>query len=208
MKHSSELAIARQPIHEFLVGLGSKTPTPGGGAAAGVVAAVGAALARMVVSYSAGKKNLAAHEPLLRESLDTLERGAGLLLRLADEDAAAYGLVNALSRLPEEDPRRRQEWGAAVRAGVDAPLAMMATCVDLLRRFESLCGTTNTHLRSDLAIAAVLAEAGARSARWNVLVNAPNLPDASRDTDLANADRMRDEAVTLAAIVESRCRHV
>lgn len=206
MTNAPDSSIARQPLHAFLEALGRKTPTPGGGAAAGVVAAVGAALARMVVSYSVGKKSLAAHEPVLRESLDTLERGAGLLLELADEDAAAYGLVNELSRLPESDPRRQREWAAATRAGVDVPLAVMATCVDLLRRMEGLCGMTNPLLRSDLAIAAVLAEAGARAARWNVVVNAPNISEPARAADLARADHMRDQAARLAEVVEHLCR--
>ncbi|MFA6043964.1 MAG: cyclodeaminase/cyclohydrolase family protein [Phycisphaerales bacterium] len=208
MTSAPDSAISKQSLHEFLAAIASKTPTPGGGAAAGAVAAIAAALARMVVNYSVGKKTLAPHEPLLRESLDALDRGSALLLKLADEDAAAYGLVNELSRLPETDARRQQEWPAAVRAGMDVPLAMIAACVDLLRRFESLCGTTNPHLRSDLAIAAVLAEAGARSARWNVLVNAPNIPEPARAADLANADRMREEAARLATSIESRCGHV
>lgn len=198
-------SIAEQRLDGFLAALGAKTPTPGGGAASGVVGALGAALARMVVSYSVGKKSLAAHEGPLRESLETLERGVGMLLRLAEEDAAAYGLVNELSRLPEGDPRREREWGEAVRAGVDVPLAMMAACVELLRRFEGLCGTSNAHLRSDLAIAAILAEAGARSARWNVLVNAPNIAEPARTQDLAAASHLMSEALRLSGVVESRC---
>jgi len=99
-------SFSHQPLSDFLHSIASKTPTPGGGAVASTVAALAAALAQMVVAYSAGKKSLAQHEPTLQSSLKTLERARDVLLQLADEDAAAYGAVNELSKLPEADPRR------------------------------------------------------------------------------------------------------
>lgn len=206
MTTSPDAAIELQTIRGFLDALGAKTPTPGGGAAAGLVGAVGAALGRMVVAYSAGKKSLAAHEPLLAASLDSLRATAARLVTLADEDAAAYAKVNELSRLPDTDPRRRDDWDAATRRSVDVPLSMIDQCVDLLGRLETLCGTSNPHLRSDLAIAAVLAEAGARSAAWNVTVNAPNLPESARDQALASVRQLVEQCRRKAGVIEQRCQ--
>lgn len=206
MSHSPDAGIASLTVQGFLESLGAKTPTPGGGAAAGLVGSIGAALGRMVVAYSAGKKSLAAHEPLLVESLAALADASRRLLTLADEDAAAYAKVNELSRLPEADPRRRAEWEAAASKSVEVPLAMMDQCAALLARLERLCGTSNTHLRSDLAIAAILAEAGSRSAAWNVVVNAPNLGVIARDRALADAQRLAEAARAAAARIEERCQ--
>lgn len=198
-------SFARLPLADFLAHLASRNPTPGGGAAASATGALAAALAQMVVAYSVGKKSLAAHEPSLRDAISRLERAREVLLRLADEDAAAYGAVSHLMKLPEDDPRRRAEWPEAVRACVQAPVAVAAACADLLRLFESLPGITNRQLRSDLGIAAVLAEAACRASRWNVEVNAPLLPEGERGPTLAACDALVRDAVRLAGAVEREC---
>jgi formiminotetrahydrofolate cyclodeaminase len=167
-------------VNEFLVAVGSKTPTPGGGAVASAVGALGSSLAQMVLNYSIGKKNLAQHEGRLRGAMLQLTRASELFMALAAEDAEAYGAVNALSRLPEDDPRRKRELPEALAASVQVPMTTIAACVDILRLFEELASITNKHLRSDLAIAAVLADAAARSSRWNVLVNMAGITDPNQ----------------------------
>jgi formiminotetrahydrofolate cyclodeaminase len=196
--------LGAQPFSDLLRSLASKTPTPGGGAAASAVGALAAALAEMVVAYSVGKKSLAEHGPTLEAARHTLENARALLLRLADEDAAAYGAVNELGRLPESDPRRQRELPAATRASVQIPAAVIAASTDLLRLMERLAPITNRHLRSDLAIAAVLAEAAARASRWNVLVNAPLL-GAAGDGAVAEADRAVADARERCLRVEAAC---
>lgn len=204
--HPGGIPLVDLPFGMLLESIAAKTPTPGGGAVASAVGALGSALAGMVVSYSVGKKSLAAHEPALQRAARQLAIARSLLLRLADEDAQAYGAVNELSRLPESDARRASELPAALRAAVDVPLATIAACVDLLRLMESLAAITNRQLRSDLAIAAVLTEAAARSSRWNVTVNAGFLPsDADRSAAIQDSDRMVAECVRRAAAVEAGC---
>lgn len=194
-------------VEALLATVAAKTPTPGGGAVASTVGALAAALAQMVVSYSVGKKNLAEHQGRLEEAAKTLERARGMLLTLADEDAEAYGLVNELSRLPDGDERKARELPGATGASVQVPLAVAATCVDLLRLFEELAGKTNKMLRSDLAIAAVLAEATVRSSRWNVAINAPSLA-ALGGTGAADAARMLAEARDLTDAATAMARNV
>lgn len=196
---------AKSTIAEFLSQTAAKSPTPGGGAVASAVGALSAALAQMVVSYSLGKKNLADHQPRLTEAAHILERARAILLELAEEDAAAYGLVNELQKLPEGDPRRAQ-LPAANAASVQVPLAVMAACVDLLRLFVGLAPITNRHLRSDLAIAAILAEATARASRWNVEVNVTFLgDDAEKSRALKTVATLLPEAARLAAEAEKAC---
>ncbi|MFO0857584.1 MAG: cyclodeaminase/cyclohydrolase family protein [Phycisphaerales bacterium] len=201
------MSFAQLTVRDFLAHTAAKQPTPGGGAIAGVCGALAAALGQMVVSYSLGKKNLAQHQPLLEDAAKRLERARAMLLELADEDAIAYGLVNELSKLPENDARRIKELPAAQEASVRVPMAVGATGVDVLRLLRELCGKTNAYLRSDLAIAAVLAEATTRSAHWNVLINAPSLSDASRrETVMRESVAMVSSASRLANEIESKCR--
>jgi formiminotetrahydrofolate cyclodeaminase len=159
------------PLAELLGQIAAKSPTPGGGAVACATGALAAALAGMVVSYSLGKKALTAHQPELEQAAHALENARAVFLELAEEDAAAYGLVNELMRLPEGDRRRQSELPGAMAASIQVPMAAIAASTDLLRLCERLAPITNTHLASDLGIAGELALAAARASLWNVRVN-------------------------------------
>jgi len=191
------------PLHQFLAQTAAKTPTPGGGAVACVTGALAAALGQMVVNYSVGKKNLAEFEPSLRDAVARLERARGLLMQLADEDAAAYGAVNELSRLPEWDPRRVAELPDAQAASVQVPLATAAACVDLLRLFQQLVAITNKHLLSDLRIAAILADAGVRASGCNVLVNTASLPGEQQTSGKGALAALVAESGRLLGLIEA-----
>jgi formiminotetrahydrofolate cyclodeaminase len=194
------------PIADFLAQLGAKTPAPGGGAVASLTGALAASLARMVVAYSLNKKSLADHQPALERAATILARTSDLLLQLADEDAAAYALVNELSRLPESDPRRKAEWPAAVEASIGVPRAVLGAACDLLRLLESLQPITNQQLRSDLAIAAILAESAAKSAWWNVKMNLTLLPDPKAQGTIEHESQaMLGDAAVRRASIEQAC---
>ena len=197
--------LAEQSISVFLDSLGAKTPTPGGGGATALVGAIAAALARMVVAHSVGKASLEAHRPALEEALGALEAARDILLRLGEEDAEAYALVNALWKLSKDDPRRVEGLPDAVRLATRVPLSIIATAADLLRLLERLSGMTNRHLRSDLAIAAVLAEAVARAARWTVEANLPLLSKGESEKAAGDADGMLGDIVERAKRVEAAC---
>ena len=82
----------------------------------------------------------------------------------------------------------------------------MAACVDLLRLFVSLAGITNRALRSDLGIAAVLAEATVRAGRWNGDVNLAFLGDeAEKKRAGETAGTLVAEAGRLCAETEKAC---
>jgi methenyltetrahydrofolate cyclohydrolase len=194
-------------VSELLTSLGAKTPTPGGGAVAPIAAGLGAALAQMVVRFSQGRKRLAEHDPLHVEAIDELQRIIERMLALASEDAEAYARLNALWKLEKGDPRREAEWADALAGAIDAPRRVMESCLELLTLLERLCGKTSRTLNSDLAIAAVLAEAAARAAAWNVRINLPLLVDEEQAGVLEHETASGVErARTLCRAVEGECR--
>ncbi len=176
------MAIEDQTVREFMEALASKQPTPGGGAVASIVAALSASLGRMVVNFSVGKKALAEFDGLHRQSLEALQEHGNRALKLAEDDARAYERLNALWKLDKADPKRVKELPAAVEDAINAPHAVLHLCMETLRLLQRLMGKTSAMLASDLAIAAVLAEAGARSAAWNVRINLPLLDDEAVQT--------------------------
>lgn len=189
---------------EFLDQVAAKTPTPGGGAVASAVGALGAALAQMSTNFSVGKKAFTAHQATHEAAIKELTTARVILLQLADEDAEAYGLVNELQKLPETDPRRA-DLPRAIRTAVQVPQALMAACNNLLRLFETLAPITNPYLKSDLAIAAILAEAAARAGAWNVRINVPQLPAEERAAALTDMERSLADATVRCRAVEAAC---
>jgi len=165
---------------DFLGAVAAKSPAPGGGAVASASGALAAALAQMVVNYSIGKKDLLEQQDELRFAATKLERARELFLQLADEDAAAYGQLNTLQKLPPGDARRAAELPEAQRLTLQVPQSVAATAIDLLRLFEQLARISNRYLRSDLGIAADLADATVRAAQWNVRINAEGLAPNTR----------------------------
>ena len=205
--HADTKSLAELPMATLAEALAAKSPAPGGGAAACAACAVAAGLAGMVVAYSLGKKRFAEQQASLESAREHLARAATLLMKLGDEDAAAYEHLNALQKLPEGDARRRAEEPAAVLACIDIPRASLAACIDVLRVCESLAGASNEHLRSDLAGAAAIADGAARAAAWNVRINLPMHPDADRRSVLLHEmEGLVVDAQTIAERVDAACR--
>ena len=71
------MSITNDSIDVFLERLASGAPTPGGGSAAAIMGAMGAALVSMVCNVSFGKKGYEAAEARLRGLLARI-RGAAL----------------------------------------------------------------------------------------------------------------------------------
>lgn len=181
---------------DFLSAVAAKSPAPGGGAVASASGALSAALAQMVVNYSIGKKDLLEQQEELRHALVKLERARTVFLELADEDAAAYRELNALQKLPPGDAKRAADLPAAQQVAVQVPRSVAAAAIDLLRMFEQLAPITNRYLRSDLGIAADLAEATVRAALWNVRINTDGLPPGQRTEIEKDGARAESEAST------------
>ena len=198
-------SLRSEPLEDVLEAIAAKRPTPGGGAAAAILAALGAATARMTLNYSIGRKSLAQHAPLHDRAAAELEKLSRDALRLMDADAAAYAKLNALWKLPEHDARRTREFPAAVDKAIAAPMQAARGAVELLRILDGLRGATNEQLNSDFAIAAISTEAAARAAAWNVRINLPLIgADAKRRALRVEMESLLREA---AALHESVVRH-
>ncbi|MCE9620219.1 MAG: cyclodeaminase/cyclohydrolase family protein [Planctomycetes bacterium] len=169
-------AMSRLSLQEFADNLASKQPVPGGGAVAAVTACNAAALGCMVLAYTLGKPKYAAFEEANKAAHHALHHAQREALALADRDAAAYGALSALMKVPAGDPKRAAEEPAALREAIAAPMAILTLSQGILKTLQPLVASSNPNLASDLAIAAKLAEAAADAAAWNVRVNLPQLP--------------------------------
>ena len=201
-----------QTIAEFVERLASSAPVPGGGSASAITGALGAALVRMVVALSLDKPKYAAYDRTLREADEIAARSLDRLLALADEDAAAYAALSVAFKMPkttpEEEARRRSAIHAAARQAALAPLQVLHECFDVLVEAEAIAGRSNLNARSDAATAASLAEAGARGAAANVLINLSSTGDdqfADETTaDVVDLLEQADDVATRARFAVAR----
>lgn len=193
-------------LGDLLTAIAARQPTPGGGAVASIAGALGAALAQMAGRYSLRKSTPSADRQAVESALDDLQSLADRFLDLAQADALAYGRLNTLQRLDEDDPERKAAWTDAVRAAVEAPMSVATAAATALESFDQLLPRCNRYLLSDLAIAAILADSAARCAAWNVQINLPLTDGQDRDRYRTQIQELVKKATQSALRIEEVCR--
>lgn len=194
-------------IGSWLESLGSDSATPGGGAAAGVAAATGAALISMVGRLTIGKAGFEDLDGRMRELVRRADAERTDFLRLADEDARAFESVMAAFRLPkgsdEEKASRTLAIQEAYEAAAAVPLELARRSVDLMALAEEATAMGNPHAASDGYSAGTLLLAAALSALANVRINAAGLKDEAKAQGLSDeADAVRERGDGMLGQVE------
>lgn len=162
-------------LEGFLEALASKSPTPGGGAAAAVTLAQAAALGSMVIAYTEGKPKWASHAALHAHAAAFLDQVRREAMALADRDASAYRALNALWSLPRDSRSSDPRWQPAVDEAIAAPSAIADLACATIVMLARLDGCTSTLLASDLRIGRLFADSALEAALANVEVNVPLL---------------------------------
>ncbi|HTY47390.1 MAG TPA: glutamate formimidoyltransferase [Methanomassiliicoccales archaeon] len=169
------------PIDEFLKELASGTPTPGGGSAASVLGAMGAALGAMVCRLTLGKKGYEEVQPMMHEAASHFDSMRDRLEALIDADARSYEQVMNAFRLPKgteaEKRARTDAIQHATKAAAEVPLQTATLCCEVVDELIAISKKGNKNAITDAAVGLQCAFAGLISACVNVEVNLITIKD-------------------------------
>lgn len=187
--------ITQGSVDEILEWLASADPTPGGGSAAAIMGAMGAALVSMVCNVSFGKKGCEDAEPELRAVLARSEALRKRLAAMVEEDVAAFNALMAAYKRPkatdEEKLRRAEAIQASLRLATEVPLDCARACGEVIELARRVGELGYQQVISDAGVGVSAAHAALRSAALNVLINAPALKDrAFADRAAAEIDEL------------------
>ena len=168
-------------VEPFLEALASSAATPGGGSAAAIIGAMGAALVSMVCNLTIGKKKYADVEDEMKHVLGKAESLRRRLTGMIEDDVQAFDKVMAAYGMPKEtdaDKARRDDAiQAALKLATDVPLR----CAQAAREVIDLAGIAsdkgNLNVISDAGVAVLAGYAALRSAALNVFTNARMIND-------------------------------
>lgn len=196
-------------IATFLDDLASERPTPGGGGAAAVSGAIGAALVSMVANLTIGKKNYEAVEEDLKVARAKAEALRAELTGAIEEDVVAFNSVMGAYGLPrgtdEEKAKRAEAIQAALKDATLAPLRAVKACFEVIRLSAIAADKGNLNVISDAGVAVLAANAGLRSAALNVFINAKAIKDRDfAEKQIAEVNALLSEAAqTTEAVYET-----
>ena len=179
-----------QQLQTFLDQLASKASTPGGGSAAAIMGAMGAALISMVANLTVGKQKYQDVEEemqgFLQQSEDMRARLTGMIqadVDVFDKVMAAYGMAREIEA---EKTARSEAIQAALKEATDVPLACAQLCADVIELCRPVAEKGNLNVISDAGVAVLAAHAALRSAALNVYINIGGIRDQEFVQDRRN----------------------
>jgi len=168
-------------IKQFLSELASSSPAPGGGSVAALSGALSAALSAMVCNLTIGKEKYFDVEKDIKKSLIKIEKIRSKLTDLIDLDTNAFNEVIKAFKMPkktEEDNKKRKN---AIQKGYKnasmIPFKTAKTCQMILDIAQILAEKGNKNSITDVAVSALMANSGVKSAILNVKINLGSIND-------------------------------
>lgn len=182
-------AAGERTLERLLDELAARTPSPGGGAAAGWTAAMAAALVEMAASFTLARDAFAERHPRMEAIRGRAAELRSRVMELTEQELDAYGPVLEALRLAADDPRREPALRAAQCSAADPPLAIAHAATELAELGAEVARDGNAHLKGDSVAAAVLAEAACQAASRLVEINLAQLTGDRRGLEAVELTR-------------------
>jgi methenyltetrahydrofolate cyclohydrolase len=168
--------LAHQQLAALLDEFGSASPAPGGGSAAALTCALGAALVEMAARIELSRGD---GGDLTEGQLDRIVELRRHALVLAEAELSAYAPVLEARRLPASDPARPGRIAEALEEASGGPLDIAESAAEVAELGERVAAGASPAVRGDALTGVVLAEAVAAAAAGLVRVNLSDRPAAA-----------------------------
>ncbi|UCD14244.1 MAG: glutamate formimidoyltransferase [Thermoplasmatales archaeon] len=174
--------LASMKVSGFLSELASNSPAPGGGSVAALAGSLGAALSSMVCNLTIGKEKYNDVQDEIKEALKKSEQLRKKLTKLIDKDTEAFNDVIKAFRMPKDTEEQKEKRKKAIQEGyktaANVPLETAKTCEKILDTSMIVAEKGNKNSITDAAVSALMAQAGVKSAIFNVTINLGSIKDA------------------------------
>lgn len=194
------MKLAELKTAEFVDLLASDAPAPGGGSAAALEGALGAALTAMVCGLTVGKKKYAEFQELAESAQAKATDLKARFVDVMDRDTEAFNVVSAAFGMPKETDEEKAARSVAIQKGLEGctktPFEMMELAVETLELTASILGKSNDSAASDLGVSALSLRSAIQGAWLNVLINIGSL----KNKELAEDYRAKGEALLAKAL--------
>jgi len=164
-------------MKDFLQALSSKEPTPGGGGASALVAAVSCSLCSMVANLTTGKKKYAEYQDRIDEYLKVLAQKNEILQADIEKDAKAFAPLAAAYSLDKATPGYDDIMEKALLDAATAPKEILEDIYSLIPIIEDLAYIGSRLAISDVAVAATCLEAALEGCVLNIYINTKSMKD-------------------------------
>ena len=196
------------PVGNYLEELGSNSPAPGGGTAAALSGAQGAALVRMVSELTLGNYKYSPWFHICRDVSKNCEEFYLRLMAQMQLDSDAYYSMAESYRMPKETPAeifaRSERIQEATAYAAYVPLTTMTLATEALEQAVRLVDHSNPNCASDLGVAAECLRACVIGAYLNVRINVNSMKyQEGKDRLMIPAQEQYHNAMALYETVRS-----
>ncbi len=170
----------KESCRDFTRLLATHSPTPGGGGAAALAGALGAALGEMVAALTVGKKRYAWVEEEIKAAAAELDRLRETLLDMVMEDAEGFLPLSQVYRLPKDEPGREEKLEEATLRACAAPKKIMELGCRAMELTAVMAEKGSVMAVSDAGCAASMIRAAVDSAALNLYINTKSLKNREK----------------------------
>lgn len=173
--------LVKMNLRQFCNETLSDSPAPGGGSVSALVGALGISLGGMVANLSAGKRGWDARIPAFSDAAVAAQQVKDDLLRLVDEDTAAFNKVMDAIRLPkgsdQEKAARREAIESANQYAAQVPYNVMEKAFEAYATLREMATAGNPASITDVGVGALCIHTCIQGAALNVRINLGGIKD-------------------------------
>ena len=167
--------LANRVTFDFVDEVSRDSPAPGGGSVAALSGALGAALGTMVANLSTSKAGFEDQKERLNQIASKGQAVKDALIKAIDDDTSAFDQVIKAMRMPKDTDADKKSRETAMQEGyqiaTQVPLETVKHCRDALQICSEISKLMDDGMASDVGSGALMANAGAKAAAYNVRIN-------------------------------------